>query len=296
MAVHNRPVAQGRFLREAPSISARRWPARQAADVACWVAAPLLLGERSNTRLSERESAITRRRAKHTINLQLRSQLYTAPAAPALGRPGQPFVLCLTSPRVVGGWLGFFAVSPFFTLTCFSCFFTARLHLRAAGLLSPSAAPPHRRRAAFALPSLITAPSMQNVLWTVALCLNAMELIMGAEFILTALAIIQPVPPLAALPWVYSLLRASPDAAAPLCLYGSGLGCLGLSGTFALVTGEGPSRHGSLFFGTFHWAIAFFCSHFRHLEGLFPGGLLFHGLVGTLFLATFPAAGKPKTH
>lgn len=137
---------------------------------------------------------------------------------------------------------------------------------------------------------------MQNVLWTVALCLNAMELVMGAEFILTALAIIQPVPPLAALPWVYSLLRASPDAAAPLCLYGSGLGCLGLSGTFALVTGEGPSRHGSLFFGTFHWAIAFFCSHFRHLEGLFPGGLLFHGLVGTLFLATFPAAGKPKTH
>ena len=126
--------------------------------------------------------------------------------------------------------------------------------------------------------------------------MNCIELIMGAQFILTALGFVGRMPPLSELLWVYRLLDASGVvAAAPLCLYGSGLACMGVSGTCALVVGEEASCHGSLMFGFFHWSIALVCTHFRQLPGLFPGGLIFHALVGTLFLASFPGLNKRKT-
>ena len=131
--------------------------------------------------------------------------------------------------------------------------------------------------------------------WKIALWLNSIEILMGVMFILTALRLIPPMPPLSPMPWLYTMVEANEDTvAAVLCLYGGGLGCMGLSGTFALATGEQPSRHSVLMYGLYHWNIAIVCGCFRNLAGFFPGGLLFHMLIGTLFLASFPASNKDK--
>ena len=117
---------------------------------------------------------------------------------------------------------------------------------------------------------------------------------MGAQFILTALGFVGRMPPLSELLWVYRLLDAVWLLQRP-CACMVGLACMGVSGTCALVVGEEASCHGSLMFGFFHWSIALVCTHYRQLPGLFPGGLVFHALVGTLFLASFPGLNKRKT-
>ena len=68
---------------------------------------------------------------------------------------------------------------------------------------------------------------------------------------------------------------------------------MGLSGTFALLSGEGPSRHGSLMYAAFHLCIAAVSTRFSALPGMYPAGAIMHGLMGACFLLSFAAAVAP---
>ena len=138
---------------------------------------------------------------------------------------------------------------------------------------------------------------MAPSIFSVALILNCVEVLAGSEFVLTGLGWIGTSNSilLADFGWVHECIRTQGEPAqAIVSLYGCALLSMGCSGLSALIYREPATRHGCLMYGCMHSAVAAFCIRFRSLSGLFPGGFIFHGIAGLLFLAALPSGGREK--